>query len=51
MDFVERVFHVSPDRGDGTFELVLLLLVAAIILVRFWRRRRGRAWQDPADRM
>ena len=49
MDFVERIFHVSPDGGNGTFELVLFLLVAAIILVRFWRRRRARTWQDPFD--
>ena len=42
MDFIERIFGVSPDGGDGTFELLLLLipfLVAAILIYR----RRGAA--------
>jgi hypothetical protein len=32
MDFVERWFGLSPDGGNGTFE-VLLLLTAAVAVV------------------
>jgi hypothetical protein len=45
MDFVERLFGVSPDNGDGSFELVLLafVIVAAIgaLWIR-WRKQHGR---------
>jgi hypothetical protein len=50
VDFIERVFHVSPDNGDGTFELVLLMLVVAIVFVGLWRRR-GRRWRHPGNRL
>ena len=47
MDWIERVFGVSPDAGDGSTEaLYLLVLLAAAVLIfgrryftRFWRRR------------
>ncbi len=42
MDFVERIFGLSPDGGDGTFELSLLvaaLLIGALAWTK-WRRRR-----------
>jgi hypothetical protein len=47
MDWIERVFGVSPDGGDGSTEaLYLLVLLAAAVLIfgrryfaRFWRRR------------
>lgn len=50
MDLIEKVFHVSPDGGDGTFELVLLMLVAALVAVRFLRRRRRQLWRISLDR-
>jgi hypothetical protein len=32
MDFIERIFGISPDGGDGLFEVYLLLIpVAATI--------------------
>ena len=37
MDFIERLWHLSPDGGTGTFELLLLLIPLAIALV-LWRR-------------
>ena len=33
MDFVERIWGVSPDNGNGTFELLLLLLPVLLVLV------------------
>ena len=33
MDFIERVFHVSPDGGSGTLELALLLVPVLVVLV------------------
>lgn len=39
MDFIEQLFGVSPDNGDGTTE-VLWLVVLAILLgaALFWKR-------------
>jgi hypothetical protein len=45
MDFIERLFGLSPDNGDGSTE-ILWLVVLAIVIAAFvyWRRRRaGRA--------
>ena len=43
MDFIEKLFGVSPDGGDGTTELVyvaaLLAVVAVVILGRVLRPR------------
>lgn len=32
MDFIERVFHVSPDGGSGTLELLLVLVPVLVVL-------------------
>jgi hypothetical protein len=44
MDFIERVFGVSPDGGNGSLEMlyviVALLAIAAVVQ---WRRSRHRA--------
>ena len=41
MDFFERLFGIAPDRGNGSFELQLLLIpLAGILLLRAWRDRR-----------
>jgi hypothetical protein len=40
MDFIEQLFGLSPDGGDGTFELSLMvaaILIAALVFAR-WRR-------------
>jgi hypothetical protein len=28
MDIIERLFHVSPDHGSGTLELLYLIAIA-----------------------
>jgi len=41
MDFIEKLFGLSPDNGDGSTEI--MWLVAAMIIVgalMVWRRRR-----------
>jgi MYXO-CTERM domain-containing protein len=42
MDFIEKIFGISPDGGSGSFEVALLLapvlLVAALVIAR--RRNR-----------
>ena len=31
LDLVERMFHVSPDGGSGSFELLLIVIAALIV--------------------
>lgn len=39
MNFVERMFGVSPDGGNGLFEVIILIVpIAAVIL---WLRYRS----------
>jgi hypothetical protein len=42
MDFIERIFHVSPDGGSGTLELLLLLIpllgVSVTIVLKLSKR-------------
>ena len=38
MDFIERLFGVSPDGGDGSTELMYVSLVVLILLL-FARRK------------
>lgn len=40
MDFIERVFGVSPDGGNGLFELMLVLLPVLVASVLWMTRRR-----------
>jgi hypothetical protein len=39
MDFIERIFGISPDGGSGAFELVLFL-VPLVAVYFIWMRRR-----------
>jgi hypothetical protein len=45
MDFIERIFGIAPDQGDGSLELLLFLvplaLIAALALRRARRSRDG----------
>lgn len=44
MDFLERIFGVAPDGGDGTTELLYMavaLVVVAMGVARRWSRRRA----------
>ncbi|HEX9209105.1 MAG TPA: hypothetical protein VF901_01205 [Bradyrhizobium sp.] len=44
MDFIERLFGIAPDGGNGSFELLLFLApLTGILLLRAWRKRRDRA--------
>jgi hypothetical protein len=37
MDFIERYLGFSPDHGDKSFELLLLIGLVAMISVLAWR--------------
>jgi hypothetical protein len=37
MDFIERIFGVSPDGGNGALEACLILIPVITIAVGCWR--------------
>ena len=41
MDFIERMFGISPDGGDGSTELMLLTVLIAAALTWRWLSRRS----------
>lgn len=44
MDFIERIFGLSPDGGDGSTEalyIVVALAIVALIVARPMLRRRA----------
>jgi hypothetical protein len=50
MDFVEKVFHVSPDGGTGAYEVLIVVLAGSLIFAiaflgyfRARSRRKDRA--------
>lgn len=50
MDFIERWFKVSPDGGNGTLEMTLLIVALVALLAPFvafklqlWRSSREQA--------
>ena len=46
MDFIERLFGISPDNGDGSTEMLWLAIlavgVASYVFFRIQRRRARR---------
>ena len=41
MDFIEKIFGISPDGGDGSFEFLLFLIpISLIVVIALMRRRR-----------
>jgi len=42
MDFIERIFSISPDGGSGSFELLLFLIPLFGISLFFVLRSRKR---------
>jgi hypothetical protein len=38
MDFIERLFGISPDGGSGALEAVYLIAIAAVGVAIFWKR-------------
>jgi type II secretory pathway component PulK len=44
MDFIERLFGLSPDNGDGSTEILWLVALAVVIAAAvYWRMQRRRA--------
>jgi hypothetical protein len=41
MDFIEKLFGVSPDGGDGVFEFLLFLIPLAIVFALRFALRSG----------
>lgn len=43
MDFIEQWFGVSPDSGDGSLELLwIVVIVSSVVAIAF--RRRISSW-------
>ena len=46
MDFIERLFGLSPDNGDGSTEIlwfvVLAIVIASFVYFRIQRRKTRR---------
>lgn len=49
MDFIERIFHISPDGGSGAFEILALVVVAALILAYRSRHRIASVFRRRSD--
>ena len=48
MDFIEQLFGLSPDGGDGSTELLWLAVLAiGIAMVVYFRVQRQRARRPP----
>jgi hypothetical protein len=46
MDWIEHLFRVSPDHGNGTLELAIYLVVLAVVGWAIGRRTRAfRRWR------
>ncbi len=43
MDFIEQLFGLSPDNGDGSTEILWLVALAIAVAVFVYVRRRRRA--------
>ena len=46
MDFIERIFHISPDGGSGVLEFAIifaLLLIPPAVALVIQRKRADRA--------
>ncbi len=42
MDFIERFFGISPDGGDGTAEVMIVVILVAVVAaaIAVYLRRR-----------
>jgi hypothetical protein len=43
MEFIERLFGLAPDNGDGSTEILWLVVLAVVIAVFVYVRRRRRS--------
>lgn len=41
MDFIERMFGISPDGGTGALEALYFIAVFVTLAVACWRQRRA----------
>jgi hypothetical protein len=48
VDWIERVFHVSPDGGNGTVEFVIYLVLISVAVLALNRGKH--AFRRRADR-
>ncbi len=44
MDFIERIFGISPDGGDGSTEMMIIIALVVVVVAAFavwrgWARR------------
>ena len=46
MDFIERMFGISPDGGDGSTELMIISVLVLLAIMAAWRWCSKRS-QDP----
>ncbi|HVO87400.1 MAG TPA: hypothetical protein VMV45_02570 [Casimicrobiaceae bacterium] len=49
MDFIERIFGLAPDGGNGMLELLLFAIPIAGILVLLARRRNRSVDRDKSS--
>jgi hypothetical protein len=42
VDFIERLFHISPDGGSGATEAAYILAISAVVVVVTLRQRIAR---------
>jgi hypothetical protein len=45
MDFIERIFGISPDGGSGLFEVMLFAVPILILMSLAMRRRLQRSFR------
>ena len=48
MDFIERLFHISPDGGSGATEAILVFAVSVIVVGVAFRRPIARLFRRQA---
>jgi hypothetical protein len=44
MDFIERLFGVSPDGGDGSAELMIVAAIVIVLAGILWSRPTVRTY-------
>jgi hypothetical protein len=49
MDFIEKIFGIAPDGGDGTFEFLLFAIPLIGICFVAWRRRATRRSRSASE--
>jgi hypothetical protein len=50
MDFIERLFGISPDGGNGSLEALLLLAIAVAGIAVFMKQMKRRSSEKEGPR-